>query len=238
MQMLIREDTQILDDLLRTILQGKFNEHEKLPSENELVAYYNSPRMNIRKALLKLEDMGYIYSKQGKGRYLKPKKKQIELHLTGSSSFNEKMEKAGHRLKTQNLGYVKMPYDEKIYRKLQVEEDVFKVSRLHYIDDEPAVLHISYVAKAVLPEIEKHGDDIQSMFAYYAKQGFTDFTSTKSNVSISLPTSIECSLFGCSPLVPLLVVENDCKEKTENKVLEYRKMIYRSDCFSYVITGE
>lgn len=236
--MIIREDGEILDDILRTILQGRFKENERLPSESEFVAYYNSPRMNIRKALLKLEDMGYIYSKQGKGRFLKPKKKQIELHLTGSSSFNEKMKNAGYNLTTQNLGYVKLPYDEKIYKKLQVEEDVFKISRLHFIDEEPVVLHISYVSKAMLPEIEKHGDDIQSMFEYYAEQGFTDFTSTKSNISISLPTSIECSLFSCSPLVPLLVVESDCKEKNENKVLEYRKMIYRSDYFSYVITGE
>lgn len=236
--MLIREDEQILDDILKTILQGKFKDNERLPSESAFVAYYNSPRMTVRKALLKLEDMGYIYSKQGKGRFLKPKRKQIELHLTGKSSFNEKMKNAGYDLTTQNLGYVRLPYEEGIYRKLQVKEDVFKISRLHFIDNEPAVLHISYVAKAVLPEIEKHGDNIQSMFDYYSKQGFTEFSSSKSKVSVSLPTSIECSLFGCSPLVPLLVVESDCKEKHENKMLEYRKMIYRSDYFSYVITGE
>lgn len=238
--MLAQNESKIIDDMLQSILQGKYKEHDRFPSENELAIYYNVPRINVRKAFLKLEDMGYIYSKQGKGRFLKPEKQQIELHLNASSSFSEKMKEAGHDLETQNLGYVKVPYDSKIYANLQVEpdEEVFMISRLHLIDLQPIALHISYVAKSVFPQIERDGDGIQSMFSYYADHGFTEFSSDKSYVSISFPTSIECSLFDCTPLVPLLVVESDCTETNQNKVLEYTKIIYRSDYFSYVIAGE
>ena len=117
------------------------------------------------------------------------------------------------------------------------DEEVFKISRLHLIEAQPIALHISYVAKSVFPQIERDGDNIQSMFSYYAEQGFTDFSSDKSYVSISFPTSVECSLFECAPLVPLLVVESDCIETNQNKVLEYTKIIYRSDYFSYVIAA-
>ena len=226
--------------MLQSIRQGKYKDHDRFPSENELAIYYNVPRISVRKSLLKLEDMGYIYSKQGKGRFLKPEKRQIELHLTGGSSFSEKMIEAGHDLETRNLGCVKIPYAPKIYANLQVDpaEDVFKITRLHLIDAQPIALHISYVAKSVFSQIERDGAGIQSMFSYYADQGFTDFASDKSYVRISFPTGEECSLLDCAPLVPLLVVESDCIETNQNKVLEYTKIVYRSDSFSYVIASE
>ena len=238
--MLTGNESRILDDMLRSISQGKYKEHDRLPSENELANYYNVPRINAEKVFLEMEDMGVIYSKQGKGRFLKPEKQKIELHLTGSSSFSEKMKAAGYNLEIQNLGYVKVPYDSKIYAKLQVEsdEEVFMISRLYLIESQGVALHISYDAKSVFPNIEREGDNIQSMSAYYTEQGFIDFSSGKSTVSISFPTSIERSLFNCSRLVPLLVVENNCVETNQNKVLEYTKIIYRSDYFSYVIENE
>lgn len=236
-KMLTGIESRILDDMLQSISQGKYKAHDRLPSENELANYYNVPRINAEKVFLKMEDMGFIYSKRGKGRFLKPEKQRIELYLTGSSSFSGKMKAAGYNLEIQNLGYVKVPYDSKIYANLQVEsdEEVFMISRLYLIESQGVALHISYVAKSVFPNIERDGDSIQSMSAYYADQGFMDFSRGKNYISISFPTSIERSLFNCSRLVPLLVVENNCTEINQNKILEYTKIIYRSDHFSYVI---
>lgn len=238
--MIAQNDSKIIDDLLQLITARKYKENARLPSENELAIYYNLPRINVRNALLKLEDMGYIYSKRGKGRFIKPEKHQLELNLTGSKSFSEAMKQAGHDLETQNLGYVKVPYDEKIYSKLQVTQDdeVIKISRLHIVEGQPTALHIVYVSKSVFPNIERDGDNIQSMFSYYADQGFTDFSSNKGYVSISFPTSVERLLFECAALVPLLVVESDCLETNQDKVLGYTKIIYRSDLFTYVIAED
>ena len=238
--MLGQYESKILDDLLQSIRQGRYKENDRLPSENGLASYYKIPRINVRKVFLKLEEMGYIYSKQGKGRFLKPEKHQIELHLTGSSSFSESIKHAGHSLETLNLGYVRSPYNPKVFAKLgvQKDEEVFIISRLHIVDSLPTALHKSYVAKSVFPKIEQDGDNIQSIFSYYADHGFTDFTSNKSYVSILFPTSAERSLFECEPLVPLLVVESDCIESSQNIVLEYTEIIYRSDLFKYVVEGE
>lgn len=237
--MLTGNESRILDDMLQSISQGKYREHDRLPSENQLANYYNVPRINVRKAFLKLEDMGFIYSKQGKGRFLKPERKRIELDLTGSASFREQMKTVGYDLEIQNLGYIKMSYDSKIYAHLQVEQDeeVFMISRLYYIESQAVALHVAYVAKSVFPKIERDGDSILSMSSYYAHHGFTDFLNDKRYVSISFPTSVERSLFNCSRLIPLLVVEKDCIEASQNKVLAYTKTIYRSDYFSYIVEG-
>ncbi|MFJ7933965.1 GntR family transcriptional regulator [Sporosarcina sp. NPDC096371] len=233
-------ELMIIDDLIEEIVQGKYHANNQFPSENELAKRYDVPRIKVRNAFLKLEDMGYLYSKQGKGRFLKPKKRQIELHLTGSSSFSEKMERAGYDLKTQNLGCEKIAYDPKIYASLNVPEDeeVYKISRLRIIDGLPIALHNSYVAKSTFPQIEQDGDGIQSMFAYYAKQGFTDFLSSKSHVSISFPTNTERTLLECAPFVPLFVLQSDCIDAKRHTGLEYTKIIYRGDSFTYILTSE
>ncbi|WP_313432953.1 GntR family transcriptional regulator [Siminovitchia terrae] len=233
-------EQMIVDDLLESIMQDKFRPNERLPSENELANDYKVPRIKVRNALLKLEEMGYIYSQQGKGRFLKGSQQQIELHLTGSKSFTEKMLSAGYPLETKNVSCEKVAYHPRIYSALQVTEgeEVFKISRLRFIEGKPVALHSSYVAKSTFPNIEEDGVQLRSMFAYYRQKGYTEFTSTDSHLSISFPTSEERSMLECTALVPLLIVESNCIASPQNKVLEYTKIIYRSDSFQYAITSK
>lgn len=233
-------ELMIVDDLIQAIVQGKYQANERFPSENELADHYKVPRIKVRNAFLKLEEMGYIYSQQGKGRYLKDKQQKIELHLTGSKSFTEKMLNAGYSFESKNISCEKISYHPRIYSALHVEpkDEVFKISRLRIIEGKPIALHSSYVAKANFPSIDQNGSELISMFAYYRKNGFTQFTSSSTHLSISFPTSEERLILECPHLVPLLIVESDCVAVPQNKVLEYTKIIYRSDFFRYAITPE
>ena len=232
-------ELMIVDDLIQAIVQGKYQANDRFPSENELADQYKVPRIKVRNAFLKLEEMGYIYSQQGKGRYLKDKQQQIELHLTGSKSFTEKMISAGYALESINVSCERIAYHPRIYSILQAqqEDEVFKISRLRKIEDKPIALHSSYVAKSTFPNIEHDGGKLTSMFTYYRENGFTEFTSGVSHLSISFPTSEERSMLKCTPLVPLLIVESDCVALPQNKVLEFTKIIYRSDSFRYAIAS-
>jgi len=96
-------DTQIIDDMMQQIVSKNIKPGAKLPSENELADKYHVPRITVRSALVKLEERGIVYSVQGKGRYLREKSKQIQLHLTGKTSFTEKMKQLGYDLKTENI---------------------------------------------------------------------------------------------------------------------------------------
>jgi len=109
------------------------------------------------------------------------------------------------------------------------------VGRLRYIDQQPIALHISYVAKSVFTDIDTVGMDITSMFKYYNSKGYTKFCSKPSILSISFPTESQRKLLNCTYLIPLLVLESGCTDKETGTVLEYIKILYRSDCFSYVI---
>ncbi|WP_336497410.1 GntR family transcriptional regulator [Psychrobacillus sp. FJAT-51614] len=233
-------ETQIIDDIMYRIVSRSMEHGEKLPSENELATKYKVPRMTVRNALTKLEERGYIYSKQGKGRYLKEEAMQIQLHLTGKTSFTDKMKQAGYELKTENFVCEKIDYNEQIYKILNLnkEESVFKVARIRYINEEPIAIHSSFVSETMFPRIAEDGPNIESMFAYYRNLGYKEFTSKKSLLSITFPTSNEQKLLSCKSMVPLIVVESDCIDVASNKVLEHTKILYRSDKFKYDITME
>lgn len=230
----------ILDNLVQAITEERYSEDNQLPSENELAQHYHVPRIMVRNAYLKLEDMGYIYSKQGKGRFLKKKRQQIELVLTGKTSFTEKMKDLGYQLETKNLYCERIPLQPKIYERLQMDQEaaVYKIGRVRVLDGEPIALHISYISNAQFPTIEKDGPTITSIFDYYRHCGFSDFDSTKSVLSISFPTAAEREILQCNALVPLLMIETDCFDKQSGKILEFTKVLYRSDAFTYDITGK
>jgi GntR family transcriptional regulator len=120
---------------------------------------------------------------------------------------------------------------------LEIEENdrVFKIGRLRFIDDQPIALHVSYVAKSVFADIDVVGMNITSIFEYFNSKGYGEFSSKPSILSVSFPTKIQRKLLNCTYLVPLLVLQSGCVDQKTGKVLEYGNILYRSDCFSYVI---
>ncbi len=231
------KDILIIDKLLSDIVVGKYKENDKLPSENELADIYKVTRITVRKAYNRLEEMGYLYSKQGKGRYLKGKQLKIDLHLSGSVSFSDKMKDKGYNFYTKNMFCERIEYNEKIYDELAIDKNgsVYKIGRLRFVDNMPIALHISYVAKSLFKDIHRVGGEIKSMFEYYRSKGYNEFNSSKSVLSVSFPTYYERGIFQCPNLIPMLIIEGNCIDSKTEKILEFSKIIYRSDVFKYQI---
>ena len=79
---LLAEKNFLVDHLISEIKGGTFQlVDKKLPSEHILADQFNVPRMVARKAYEQLQDLGFIYSKQGKGSYVQETKKKIPLIL-------------------------------------------------------------------------------------------------------------------------------------------------------------
>jgi GntR family transcriptional regulator len=231
------DEMVIVDGIIADIQSGKFDPHDKLPSENELADKYFVPRITIRKAYERLQELGYIYSKQGRGSFVKERKIQIPLVLSGNVSFSKKMLELGYLLESRTIFCEEIEYNKKIFRFLDVEEDdkVFKIGRLRLVDQKPIALHISFAAQLVFKDIEVAGPQITSMFDYYNKKGYMNFSSAPSTLSVVFPTKFEREVLECSSLVPILVLESGCLDKERGTVLEYTKILYRSDRFTYVI---
>lgn len=228
---------EIIDNLLLDIREGKYESDEKLPSDNVLAEKYSVPRLKVRKAYERLEQMGYIYSLQGRGRFLKQRGESIELALSGDESFTKKMKNKGYNIETRNIFCNRIPYNKNIFNYLKVNrtDPIYKIGRLRIIDGEPLALHVSYVSTNIFPDICKEGKKITSMFDYYYEKGYKKYKSDKSIIEITYSTSKERELLNCGELVPLLKLKTNCIDAEKEIVLEYTEIIYRGDRFIYKI---
>ncbi|MCR4567407.1 MAG: GntR family transcriptional regulator [Pseudobutyrivibrio sp.] len=60
----------IVNHIKKAINAGKYEVDTKIPSENQLAAKYGVSRQTVRKAILELEQEGYLYAKHGSGTFV------------------------------------------------------------------------------------------------------------------------------------------------------------------------
>lgn len=228
-------ENTIMDDLIIDIKEGRYKENDKLPSASTLSALYGVTRIEVRKVYEKLEAMGYVYAYQGRGYYLRPKADVIELVLSGKESFTKKMIKLGKKIETINIECERIAYNKKIYNELygKENEEIYKISRLRVVNNEPIAIHVSYIRKNLFPNIYVDGKKIKSIFDYYNKHEFRNLDSTKRLITVEFPTKKEREIFKCGELVPMIKLESNCIDKKSGITLEYSETYYRGDRFKY-----
>jgi GntR family transcriptional regulator len=226
----------ILDNLLDDINAGRFSPGELLPSENVLSSRYRVSRLIVRNVYNKLEEMGYLTSRKGKGRILTHQKHNILLDLRGDESFTDKLLKNGINLRTLNSNSEEISYHSRIWQKLNLKrsDSVYKVERLRIIDDEPTAIHTSYVHLERFPDLYSMGNEITSMFQYFRNKGHAKFLAGQSKLSVALPKLDEQELLACPGLVPILVLESLTFDEM-GEVLQFSIIKYRSDSFDYAL---
>ncbi len=62
---------QICKEIKKNIIDGYWNEGDKIPSENELAEMMGVSRISIRAALVKLQVLGYIETRGGEGSFVR-----------------------------------------------------------------------------------------------------------------------------------------------------------------------
>jgi GntR family transcriptional regulator/GntR family frlABCD operon transcriptional regulator len=68
---------KLIDDLRKSIDDGKYKKGELLPSENDLCRTYHTTRPTVRQALAGLTNLGYIIRQQGKGSIVSEQKRGL-----------------------------------------------------------------------------------------------------------------------------------------------------------------
>lgn len=228
----IQDEQMVFENILRMIREKQFKPGEKLPSENELSALFHVPRLTVRKAYHQLESRGYVVAAQGKGRFLTEETKPIQLYLSGAESFTDKMLAAGYRLETDVFQSKEV---EHMQHTNYFNGRIYNISRLRKIDDEPIAIHQSFMNMDLFPSIEEEGPFITSTFAYYRRNGFTQFNNGDSLLSIHFPSTDEQRRLDCSSVIPLIKLETSTIDSESGKVLEYTHTLYRGDKFTYKI---
>lgn len=230
------------ENIIRNALQEQIINHtlqpgDKVPSENSLADEYKVKRIEVRNALVTMEKMGLVESKQGVGRFIKSKISPIELDISGKVSFSAKMRSQNLPYRSEVIHADYAPEQEiSLYKdrlNCDADEKIFKVARLRTVYDTPCAIHISYIREKHLPDIQKDKDDLHSVFNYFNSKGFVKLKANESIISTAFPTINEQKILKCNELVPLFIYETETFDEEKEIYLEFVRIIYRSDLFKH-----
>lgn len=135
---------KIKEALKKSILEGVYKEHEKLPSEKSLMDQFGVSRITVRQALRDLTSEGLIFSSQGKGTFVsKPKAVQDVHRLEG---FGEAMASKGYDTTARVIGIRQMNGTREVLDALNLKPkaQVVEVKRIRYLNREPISIDTSY----------------------------------------------------------------------------------------------
>lgn len=135
---------QIRDRLRREILDGTYQVHERLPSENEMMGVFGVSRITIRQALRDLHNEGLVFSAQGKGTFVsKPKAVQNVQRLEG---FGEAMAAQGYEASARVLSIQQLKAPKAVAASLDLHpgDEVIEVKRVRYLNRSPVCIENSY----------------------------------------------------------------------------------------------
>jgi GntR family transcriptional regulator len=150
----------IIDELRASILDGRLDAGERLPSENELAKRYRTSRPTVRRAIALLKAEGLVTTEQGKGVFVRPKP-HVRLLLSGQnfrvhrraglSGFNAQVEEQGQRPEQRLLEVARPRAPQEVAVRLGVEENepVVVRRRLFVVNGEPVALCDSYYPSEV-----------------------------------------------------------------------------------------
>lgn len=153
---------QVKDDLLKKIEFGEFKHGDRFYSEAELVKLYNVSSITVIRAVQELVTDGYLIRFQGKGTYVSRSRKRKLVEFSDIEIYAGEPE-------TVEVLSLEMQYDEEIRKKLQLrkKENYYEIIRLRKVNEDPFLLHFSYIPskfiKKDIPSLDYY-DSIYNRF--------------------------------------------------------------------------
>ncbi len=172
----LRKDSPVplyhqVEEILYRWITEQMKPGDVLPSEKELCEMFKVSRSVIRQALGNLVNRGLIERQRGKGTIVvRPKiDEYLMSRLTG---FYADMKAQGLQPKTKLLSREVVPADELLayYLNLKTGDEVMKIHRLRFINEEPILTVVTFIPKALCPGLMEEDLENQSLYEVLEKK--------------------------------------------------------------------
>jgi len=168
----------VVNTLEKEMLEGKYDDTKKLPTEEELMKRLNVSKNTIRKAIDVLVSKGYIYRVQGSGLFLREFSKLGCVDMKEMNGLTKTY--PSDKLESKVLKFSLIEADEELASKMKckINAKVYYVKRLRYLNGEPMDIEESYYNKDVVPYLNEEICS-KSIYSYIIddlklKVGFAD----------------------------------------------------------------
>ncbi len=220
-----------LMNILIDMIENNLEENEQILSEREICEIYNVSRTTVRQAMDELEKEGYIYKLHGKGTFVSPKR--MNQDLISFYSFTEEMKKLGKNPSSEVTGFEIVQADEKIASifKINVEDLLYKVSRIRKADGLPMMYETTYLPFNRFKGLTKEQLENNPMYDILTKSFNARITSAEEFFMPILTNKLESAYLDIKEGSPSLKIERLTYENVN--VIEYTLSVARGDKFKY-----
>ncbi|WP_294904417.1 GntR family transcriptional regulator [Tatumella sp. UBA2305] len=224
---------QVYEYLYSKIINGEYEQNQKIPSESQLMEIFGVSRITIRQGLSKLQSAGMIYKSHGRGAFVSPPVVSQDLQ-NSLQGFSTSMRKMGHESHSRLLSFRNIKASDSISKNLRVEpgSDVIEIKRLRFLNKEPVSIDVTYILQELGERLRNIDFETQDIFhaleeKLYISLGYADL-----KISSQLANS-ECgSLLNIEEGSPVLMIER-IVNTASGKPIEYENLYYRGDSFQF-----
>jgi GntR family transcriptional regulator len=222
---------QIRETIRRRVLDGTYAPHSQMPSESQMMAAFDVSRITIRQALGDLQKEGLIFKVAGKGSFVaKPKAFQNLSRLQG---FGEAMGPSGYETFSQVLSLKQVGASEQVARRLlvEIEQPVFEIQRLRYLNREPISVDVSYFPLAIGERLAQ--EDLATRDIFVILENDLGHALTHADVQIEAISADEtlARQLRTAEGSPLLRIER--LTHAGEQPIDFEYLYYRGDAFQY-----
>lgn len=219
--------------MLRELIeQPAYRDGNFFPKEVDIAEKLGVARNTVRHAIAKLVNEGLLVRKKGVGTRVAAKR--IPTRLDSWWSFTKEMKARGLDVVNYELEVQIIPADEEVASALHLKKNtkVVRLSRLRGTANGPSLLSISWFH----PRLKMDGSEDFSLPLYQMledKLGVIVAASREEISAISAEESLGAK-FGVLVGAPLLFRRRIVSD-TDGRMVEYNKVYYKGDGFSYFI---
>lgn len=227
---------RVKDWLRAAIEKGDYRPGDRIPSEHELMKRFGVSRSTIRQAISELVLEGWLFRVQGSGTYVaRPKYRQTLSRLT---SFTEDMRLLGLTPRSRLLLCRVEEADGPTAAALAISpgEEVIRIERLRFADDEPMALNTSILPRRLVPGLEDLDLERGSLYEILEKRYGLILSRAEQTLEPALADPYAAELLGVPVGAPLLLVEGVVYLKNGAPV-EWVHILYRGDRYKFHIVA-
>ena len=217
-----------LRELLREQI-STLNPNDPMPTEFELCERYSLSRTTVRKAIDYLVYEGLLYRLHGKGTFVAPPKFPAR-YVQRLAGFYDDMTMRGLPVRTQVLQQELLEANADVAHRLELElgQEVLKLRRLRFVNDEPMHIVVSYVPHERFPGIMSVNFTEEPLYGTLRTKYNVNIHHGKRIIEAQPCTPDEAELLGITEHTPLLVLIGVVYDE-KNAPLEYGIVRNRGD---------
>ena len=223
---------QIIEDLTDAIQAGRFEPHQRLPSEREFSEQYQVSRMTVRHALLSLAREGVIYTRVGKGTFVAEPK--IDQQLRTLTGFTQDVTARGSRPASRVLSARVVPATPEVAAALRLppQAEVVRLARLRLSDGLPLAIETTHLPFDRFSGLLAHDFAVESLYAVLENEYRVALTHAEQVLEAAVGDADESALLEVTPPTAVMRMQRLTVD-SDGAPVEFVLSTYRGDRYKF-----